>query len=44
MVERSSENGILQTMRINTYERKYLGMNNDDICFGIVFKIKYGKW
>ena len=37
MVERFTEDGILQTMRIDTYERKYLDMNNDDVCFGIVF-------
>ena len=37
MVEHFTEDGILQTMKMDIYERKYLGMNNDDICFGIVF-------
>ena len=35
MVERFTEEGILQTMRLDTYERKYLG-KDDDICFGVV--------
>ena len=36
MVERFTKEGILQTMRINTYERKYLG-KDEDICFGVIF-------
>lgn len=35
MVERFTREGILQTMQLETYERKYLGKDND-ICFGII--------
>lgn len=35
MVERFTKEGILQTMRIDTYERKYLG-KNEGICFGVI--------
>lgn len=35
MVERFTKEGILQTMRLDTYERKYLG-KTDNICFGII--------
>lgn len=35
MVERFTKEGILQTMRFETFERKYLG-NDEDICFGTV--------
>lgn len=35
MVERFTREGILQTMRVDTYERKYLGKDNE-ICFGSV--------
>ncbi len=35
MVERFTKEGILQTMKLDTYERKYLG-KDDDIYFGVV--------
>ena len=35
MVERFTKEGILQTMRIDTYERKYLG-RDENICYGVV--------
>lgn len=35
MVERFTKEGILQTMRVDTYERKYLGKDNE-ICFGVI--------
>lgn len=35
MVERFTREGILQTMRVDTYERKYLGKDNE-ICFGFI--------
>lgn len=35
MVERFTKEGILQTMRIETYERKYLG-KCEDVCFGVI--------
>lgn len=37
MVERFTKEGILQTMRIDTYERKYLGKDEDrNTFFGII--------
>lgn len=36
MVERFTKEGILQTMRIDKYERTYLGKDGD-ICFGMIF-------
>lgn len=35
MVEHFTKEGILQTMRIDTYERKYLG-RDENICYGVV--------
>lgn len=35
MVERFTKDGILQTMRLYTYERKYLG-KDDDALLGII--------
>ena len=35
MVERFTKEGILQTMRLDTYERKYLG-KDEDIYFGVI--------
>ena len=36
MVECFTKEGILQTMRLDTYERKHLG-KDEDICFGAIF-------
>lgn len=37
MVERFTEEGILQTMRLDVYEKKYLGIGvEEDICFGVI--------
>lgn len=35
MVERFTKEGILQTMQLDTYERKYLGKDSD-ICLGVI--------
>lgn len=35
MVERFTKEGILQTMRLDTYERKYLN-KGEDVCFGVI--------
>ena len=35
MVEHFTKEGILQTMRIDAYERKYLG-RDENICYGVV--------